>query len=133
MRTGDSPETVAIEPVVSGWPERDVLGSPLVLSRERIIGTGRITGHFASAGVSSTSFCSRGGPPADGAGVDSSLPGQSTTTLRYDVKLTAPPWPSKSMSLAVRAGIPAMSPDPSVIQSYSLGNAPVLGAGPERS
>lgn len=122
MQTGTTAETVAIKPVVSVWPDPNVIGSPLTLSDERISGVGRITSDFTSSCCTvPAAACYRGGPPPEGSGVDVSLPAGSTTTLTYRVAIAAPPWRSTVMTVSLTAGVPAVSNDPNAIHEYLLG------------
>jgi hypothetical protein len=124
LQTGSSAETVAIEPVVSVWPDPAVIGSPLRVGSAHVSGPGRITDQFVSSCCAVPPLvCLRGGPPPDGSGVDLALPADTTTTLTYRVKLAAPPWRSSALSISIMATLPAVSNDPVRLRRYRLGAA----------
>jgi hypothetical protein len=132
MRTGAAPETVSLGLEPSSWQDRDMFGSPLATSDQRVTGAGRITSMFASsccdfaAGVS---ICQRGGPPDVGDGIDLALPANSTTRVSYRVRLAAPPWPAP-IFLGVVVGVPAQAPNPTEIDRYQLGPQRFMVRGP---
>lgn len=86
-------------------------GSPIAFSHETLSGPGRITGHFASAGPVYMFLCSRGADPAQGGGVDVSLPADSTSTLSYSVRIADATWPSMRPTMGAYAHVPAVDPN----------------------
>jgi hypothetical protein len=92
MTTGASAEKVSIGSHAS-WPDRFVVGAPLLMTNERFVGSGAITGHYITTGTVSAVGCRRGAPSADGSGVTLSLAANSTSVLTYELRLAAPPWP----------------------------------------
>ncbi len=94
----------------SGWPDHRVLGSPLAVTGPRIAGAGRITSGFGSSGggLPHVPICSRGTFVEGARGVDVSLPANSVTTLRYRVRLSAPPWPGLTATVGAYAYVPAV-------------------------
>lgn len=123
MRTGPSPRTVGIQRTGPSWPERAVSGSPLALTNERVQGQGTIESHSVHGGVPQQPgepVCARGEGDAQGYGVDLALPAHSTTTLSYDVRLAAPPWPHTSYDPRLLANIPASNATVRGISFYPL-------------
>ncbi|MGI8712084.1 MAG: hypothetical protein ACR2NR_02660 [Solirubrobacteraceae bacterium] len=97
LRTGPTAETVKLGLKPSRWQDRDMFGSPIRTSDQRITGAGRIVGSISAACcdfAAGVSVCRRGGPPYMGDAIELALPAESTTPVSYRVRLAAPPWPS---------------------------------------
>jgi hypothetical protein len=123
LRTGKSAESVRLELELSSWQDRDMLGSPLRISDQRIMGAGRLAGTYASTCcdiAAGASVCRRGGPPVTGDGIILALPPESNTTVSYRVRLAAPPWASPIYLEAV-AGFPYTYQGQPEINEYHFG------------
>jgi hypothetical protein len=110
-----------------------MFGSPLRTSDLRISGAGHLTGGFASsccdiaAGVSR---CARGGPENTGDGIDLYLLAESSTTITWQVRLSAPPWVPELTGLGWVVTVPAVAADPSQLTRYHVGPQVFTIAGP---
>jgi hypothetical protein len=108
IRTGESAQTVGLGLNESGWPSREVVGSPVAFSEEHVWGGGVVTGHFAAAGVGYARFTCFRGTWLDGGGVDLRLPPRSTTHVAYRLGIAAPPWPGMRATISAYAYVPAV-------------------------
>jgi hypothetical protein len=129
IRTGGSPGSAGVGLTQSGWPDHRVLGSSLAVTGPRIVGAGRITSGFGSSGggLPHVPICSRGTFVEGARGVDVSLPANSLTTLRYRVRLAAPPWPGLTATVGGYAYVPAVGQG---IPARTLGARRVTTVGP---
>jgi hypothetical protein len=129
MRTGASARSAGVGLTQSGWPDRRVLGSPLAFTRPRVAGAGRITSGFGpgGGGLPHVPICSRGTFVDGPGGVDVSLPANSVTTLRYRVRLAAPPWPGLRATVGAYAYVPAVGQG---IPARTLGTRRLTTVGP---
>ena len=123
LRTGAGGERAGVGLTASGWPDVNVLGSPIAIGRPWISGAGRITGGFASGGggfPGGVPLCVRGTLPGAGGGEDVLLPPETVTVLNYRVRLAAPPWPGFKPTVDAFVHVPAIDPGASAHRSGSL-------------
>jgi hypothetical protein len=129
MRTGASARSAGVGLTQSAWPDRRVLGSPLAFTGPRVAGAGKITSGFGSGagGLPHIPICLRGTFVDGAGGVRVSLPANSVTTLRYRVRLAAPPWPGLRATAGAYAYVPAVGQG---IPARTLGTRRLTTVGP---
>jgi hypothetical protein len=128
MRTSARGQTAGIGLNASGWPDRNVIGSPVDFGAASISGAGKITGGFATSGggFGAGPHCVRGPLEPGGGGQVVSLPPNSVTVLSYPVHFAAPPWPQVRPRVGVWAYVPANGAG---ARAYQLGSRRLRAAG----